>query len=936
MPDSTSGGTNLELLHPIGTDIDLDKLKYAMANAVSKNRGFFLNTVTTDDSRKRNDKPQGKPGGEKYDPGNHCLDPVAIPADYDDKVVPPTDEQLIELGLSLPTVRVKSGGGDHLWWFLKEDSCTKEQRNKIVERIAIVTRADPRMKSHSRIFRLPGSIHLKNPAEPKLVTITETNYDRRYTSVDFDKFLAATEPKQQPKSEPKSKSKPKAPSPSPSSTEDRSTVGEHPPLDYFFRVDLQERLDGVEIKVESQDCGAFDIAAEAIGCAKWLDDYGRLYIGNPLEYLNRYCDGCKPEIAQVDRDRIWASATSRNPNPSITHQGMVRMLAVWDDKEKSESSEDRKCGFYSSINEGLVLVHLVKSGDEGMVKQTTKIGSHLQAIAYLNNPENDGAALYLEMQDIRGQISKITLLRGDLAGDGTTLVKQLLDKGYDFKRKQKPSLLDYLHGLGGKVEKTYTLTQSTGWYGIKSFVLPHTTIGDDTIKYRDVEPSPDVITETKGDLDGWKDNVAKYCDLNSRLIFGLGLAFAAPLLTLVGMQGFGFHLVGESSKGKTTAMLVAASVIGEKKPTTWLTTANGLEAIASAHNELLLLMDEIGQGDPRELAKVAYLLGNGQGKTRMTKALVNRETKTWKLVVLSSGEKGIAAYMGEANITQKSGQEVRLADIPAVPHGSPFGVFETIHRFDSSKEFAQNLEAASRKYRGTAIESFLTQLIANLPDSDELTKRVLTIAKSLSVDTTDHAVSRVANHFALVQVALELAHSFDILPFPVDRVEWSVKKMFDDWLSNRGGDGSIEIKQACDRIRHLLVTNEHSDRIYDLTKKHEGGGIADQTVRNLLAYRLFVDNTKIGAACVSSTHELLVPPAVFKNEFAGGVNEAQLIAELQLRGWMVPPDAEGKAAVRKRVKGKQSRYYVFTNECLCDVEEDLKQPENQPQYEELF
>jgi putative DNA primase/helicase len=32
----------------------------------------------------------------------------------------------------------------------------------------------------------------------------------------------------------------------------------------------------------------------------------------------------------------------------------------------------------------------------------------------------------------------------------------------------------------------------------------------------------------------------------------------------------------------------------------------------------------------------------------------------------------------------------------------------------------------------------------------------------------------------------------------------------------RDGDGSIKVKQAIERIEHLLVTNEFSDRVYDL------------------------------------------------------------------------------------------------------------------------
>jgi hypothetical protein len=79
-------------------------------------------------------------------------------------------------------------------------------------------------------------------------------------------------------------------------------------------------------------------------------------------------------------------------------------------------------------------------------------------------------------------------------------------------------------------------------------------------------------------------------------------------------------------------------------------------------------------------------------------------------------------------------------------------------------------------------------------------------------------------------------------------------------------------RQAIERIEHLLVTNEFSDRVYDLrdgdTKK----------VRNLLAYR------KVGVE--GQTEEFWVPPTVFDKEFVVGVNKAELVKELSKRGWL--------------------------------------------------
>jgi putative DNA primase/helicase len=113
----------------------------------------------------------------------------------------------------------------------------------------------------------------------------------------------------------------------------------------------------------------------------------------------------------------------------------------------------------------------------------------------------------------------------------------------------------------------------------------------------------------------------------------------------------------------------------------------------------------------------------------------------------------------------------------------------------------------------------------------------------------------------------------------------------------RGGDGLIEVKQAIERIEHLLVTNEFSDRVFDLrdgdTKK----------VRNLLAYR------KVGVE--SQTEEFWVPPTVFDKEFVVGVNKAELVKELQRLGWLLPPRPDGKAIRIRKINGKANYYYVF-------------------------
>ena len=65
-----------------------------------------------------------------------------------------------------------------------------------------------------------------------------------------------------------------------------------------------------------------------------------------------------------------------------------------------------------------------------------------------------------------------------------------------------------------------------------------------------------------GTLADWKTNIATPVRGNNLLQFSLCVAFAAPLLKPMNVGGGGFHLVGESSIGKTVALKIFGSVFG--------------------------------------------------------------------------------------------------------------------------------------------------------------------------------------------------------------------------------------------------------------------------------------------------------------------------------------------------------------------------------------
>jgi putative DNA primase/helicase len=161
----------------------------------------------------------------------------------------------------------------------------------------------------------------------------------------------------------------------------------------------------------------------------------------------------------------------------------------------------------------------------------------------------------------------------------------------------------------------------TGWYaepnGRRVFVTPDRVIGESRTGGEGVIFQSDSFDDDdrmvqKGSLADWQSHVGCYCIGNNLLTFATSASFAAPVMRLLGEHSSGFHLVSQSSKGKTTALEVAASIWGHKKGT-WDITKNQLENVLECHNDVLLTLDELKLVDPRYAGETVYMISNDGG-----------------------------------------------------------------------------------------------------------------------------------------------------------------------------------------------------------------------------------------------------------------------------------------------------------------------------------
>jgi len=445
---------------------------------------------------------------------------------------------------------------------------------------------------------------------------------------------------------------------------------------------------------------------------------------------------------------------------------------------------------------------------EGQPKAPQWVCSRLDVQALTRDQDGAGWGYLLAFADPLGKPKQWAMPARMLSGDGGEYRAALLNMGLRIAPSPAARNLLTQYIQTRQPGEFASCTDRIGWHG-RAFVLPHETIGDDA--ERIVFQSESQMENTfrvKHDATAWRDRIGALCVGNSRLVFAVACAFAGPLLRPAGMESGGFHIRGDSSSGKTTALRLAASVYGGPSyMQRWRTTDNALEAIAAQHCDSLLILDELAQVEGKVAGECAYMLANEQSKARATRNGAPRARLSWRLLFLSAGELGLADHMAEGMKRTRTGQEVRMADIPA-DAGKGLGAFENLHDFAGGAAFSSHLTREAQACHGAPGRAFIEWACAN---ADTLAKRLRTAVQALARDWipagASGQVERVGARFALVGAAGELATEAGLTGWPAGESERGARACFDAWLAARGGAGNGEVVAMLRAVRRFLETH---------------------------------------------------------------------------------------------------------------------------------
>ena len=440
----------------------------------------------------------------------------------------------------------------------------------------------------------------------------------------------------------------------------------------------------------------------------------------------------------------------------------------------------------------------------------------LQIVAYGRYRDEGGWALLLRWWDRDAKEVEWLMPMRHLADTGNALVSELMDGGLEIKpgRKSREYLLDYLRSAETS-ERVLTVDR-IGWQGAgqdQSYIFPDGQVTNQKNPERVIMQGTHRRSHAfniSGDCEEWKDRVAKLASGNSRLVFAISAAFASVWLRPMQDDGGGFHFRGDSSMGKSTALILASSVWGGGGVSgftrSWKTTANALEIMASQSNDCLLPLDEISQADPKSLSDVIYMLANGFGKERQNKEGQLRDKSVWMVMLLSTGEMSIANKVAEVGQKASAGMDVRLVDIPA-DAGAGMKMLEDIHGYETPVAFVDDIKKAALEVYGTSGRAYLAEIIKDMDGCRENLKRARdAFQKEVVPEGADSQISRVAARFSLVAAVGEHVSALGLTGWSKGSAKFAALRCFTDWLAERGGITSGEFAEACRRLSVEIET----------------------------------------------------------------------------------------------------------------------------------
>ncbi len=249
-----------------------------------------------------------------------------------------------------------------------------------------------------------------------------------------------------------------------------------------------------------------------------------------------------------------------------------------------------------------------------------------------------------------GATARIRVRRAD-ARNPTKLMETLLSSNWDALAADDQAKAMVRAAIEAEPQKHWLFAAHVGFRDeLSNFIFPDGVVGENTGP-RVLKPplwaEATMQLSRRGSLEEWIQKVAQPCKFSSRLMLLVSCGFAAPILPVAGLQPFAVLVYGKPKSGKTTAILVAASIIGigaESRLLNFNMTDAALLERARFLNNQCVPVNETGalKGDKKyaypKLRTTIYTFAEGQDTLRHSGSsyATPASSSTWAGILLAN------------------------------------------------------------------------------------------------------------------------------------------------------------------------------------------------------------------------------------------------------------------------------------------------------------
>ena len=368
----------------------------------------------------------------------------------------------------------------------------------------------------------------------------------------------------------------------------------------------------------------------------------------------------------------------------------------------------------------------------------------------------------------------------------------------------------------------------------------------------------------------------------------------------IGAPDFLLDFCGPTSRGKTTALVIAASSWGcpdqrceNSLVPTWDSTAAFRERLSSLLANLPVFIDEgsLRDHDP-DAIKMAYAIASGRGRGRGRGRGIGH-TGTWATVAMTSGESPIISS------SKLGGLKARVFTV----WGSPFG-----RTSGEVAGIARRLKTVLHENFGFAGPAMVHYVLDNCDQWDEWRRVYRDYLRRYEERAGDDpVVCRMAEPLAAIAITAQIAHSAMRLPWPFSD---PILPLWDVLTAE-----AADAEQSVGALEHAL---DYARGRHDPSSAGAGQMKANPSGVGPDAGTPMV--TTSGSGWSGSRRSLSLAVSTSRRRFAAWGE----------RGWLLRDNSSGKLRIRVRIGDELAWIVAITQEAIRAVDGDTNAADGPP------